>query len=92
MKYATRYFAVNLAVFILGIPLLTMAAVSKTPSLPDFFIVVSLIIFCLYIYISIFDKPAVIHSHFLRKGLNKTSIKGFFSEQDLCMAALSLTA
>ena len=55
-----------------------MAAVSKTSSLPVFFIVVSFIIFCLYIYISIFDKPAVIHSLFLRKGLNKTSIKGFF--------------
>ena len=78
MKYGTRYLAGNLAVFILGIPLLTMAAVTKTSSLSDFFIAVSFIIFSLYIYISIFDKPAVIHSYFLRKGLNKTSIKGFF--------------
>ena len=78
MKHATRYLAGHLLVFILFIPLMTMAVVSKTSNVYDFFIVVSFIIFFLYIYISIFDKPAVIHSHFLRKGLNKTSIKGFF--------------
>ena len=88
MKHLTRYFAGNLAVFILFIPLFTMAVVSKTSSLPDFFIVVSFIIFSLYIYISIFDKPAVIHSHFLRKGLNKTSIKGFFFGTGLMYGAL----
>ena len=78
MKYGTRYSAGSLAVFILSIPLFTMNAVCKTPSLPTFSIVVSFIIFSLYSYISIFDKPAPIHSYFVRKGLNKTSIKGFF--------------